>query len=69
MGYRDGMNTRCPAHPGRLIREYMGDTLSVTDLAAHLHPTWTNLSRLLHGHAACCIRRVCEGKGSPRLSR
>jgi antitoxin HigA-1 len=44
------LNKRCPAHPGRLVREYTGDTLTITTLAAHLGITRTNLSRLINGH-------------------
>lgn len=44
------MNTRCPVHPGKLLREYMGE-LSVTDLAEHLGMTRANISRVLNGHA------------------
>lgn len=61
------MKTRCPTHPGRLIREYMDDTLSVTDPAAHLHITRTSLSRLLHRHggvSALMALRLSEAFGT-----
>jgi addiction module HigA family antidote len=44
------MRMHCPAHPGEILREYMGD-MSVTHLAAHLGVTRVTLSRLLNGGA------------------
>jgi antitoxin HigA-1 len=39
-----------PAHPGLVLREYLGD-LSVTTVAARLGVTRAALSRILNGHA------------------
>jgi antitoxin HigA-1 len=61
------LNKRCPAHPGRLVREYMGDKLTATDLAAHLRITRTNLSRLINGHggvSAGLALRLSEALGT-----
>jgi antitoxin HigA-1 len=44
------MRMHNPAHPGEVLREYMGDR-SVTSLAAHLGVTRVTLSRLLNGSA------------------
>lgn len=44
------MRMHNPAHPGEVLREYMGD-LSVTRLADHLGVTRATLSRLLNGSA------------------
>ncbi|MES2391278.1 MAG: HigA family addiction module antitoxin [Acidobacteriota bacterium] len=38
-----------PPHPGLLLREYMGDTLTVAALAKHLGMTRANLSMILNG--------------------
>ncbi len=43
------MQTRKPVHPGQLIREYMGEEITVTALAQHLKMTRANLSRVIHG--------------------
>jgi addiction module HigA family antidote len=43
---------RNPAHPGKIIQEYMeGLGLTVTGLAAHLKITRANLSKMIHGKA------------------
>ena len=39
-----------PPHPGRVLREYLGD-LPVTKAAAHLRITRVTLSRMLNGKA------------------
>jgi addiction module HigA family antidote len=39
-----------PAHPGQILREYMGD-ISVTQLATHLGVERATLSRLLNRHS------------------
>ncbi|MEX3954898.1 addiction module HigA family antidote [Trinickia symbiotica] len=39
-----------PAHPGLVLREYLGD-LSVTTVAERLGVTRAALSRILNGHA------------------
>jgi addiction module HigA family antidote len=39
-----------PAHAGEILREYMGDDVTVTALAKHLGMTRANLSRILNGH-------------------
>lgn len=38
-----------PPHPGAGIREYMGDSLTVSALARHLGMTRANLSMILNG--------------------
>jgi addiction module HigA family antidote len=38
-----------PAHPGRLVRECMGETVTVNTLAKHLGMTRANLSMILNG--------------------
>jgi addiction module HigA family antidote len=38
-----------PAHPGAILRGYMGDTITVTALATHLGMARENLSRILNG--------------------
>lgn len=38
-----------PPHPGAGIREYMGDRITVSDLARHLGMTRANLSMILNG--------------------
>lgn len=40
-----------PCHPGELIREQMGDRITVTDLAKHLGVTRAHLSTILNGRA------------------
>jgi addiction module HigA family antidote len=39
------------AHPGRLIREWMGDDVTVAALARHLRVTRPMLSNIIHGKA------------------
>jgi addiction module HigA family antidote len=39
-----------PAHPGEVLREYLGET-DVTSLAQRLKVARTTLSRILNGHA------------------
>jgi addiction module HigA family antidote len=39
-----------PAHPGEVLREYLGD-MTVGDAAARLRITRAHLSRILNGHA------------------
>jgi len=39
-----------PAHPGEVLRDYLGET-DVTSLARRLKVARTTLSRLLNGHA------------------
>jgi addiction module HigA family antidote len=38
-----------PAHPGAILREYMGETITVSALAKHLGMARENLSRILNG--------------------
>jgi addiction module HigA family antidote len=38
-----------PAHPGILLREFMGDDMTVTKMAKHLGMTRANLSMILNG--------------------
>lgn len=40
-----------PPHPGRALREAMGNRITVSALARHLGVTRTNLSLLLNEHA------------------
>jgi antitoxin HigA-1 len=40
-----------PSHPGRLIREEMGDRITVTALARHLRVTRAHLSMIINGRA------------------
>lgn len=40
-----------PAHPGEVLRDFLPDTLSVTDAAARLGVTRQALSGLLNGRA------------------
>lgn len=44
------MRMNNPAHPGLVLREYLGD-LSVTEAASRLKVTRTALSRILNGSA------------------
>ena len=44
------MRMHNPAHPGEVLREYLGE-LEVTSLAARLKVARTTLSRILNGHA------------------
>jgi len=39
-----------PPHPGRVVREYLGD-VRISDAAAHLRVTRVALSRILNGRA------------------
>jgi addiction module HigA family antidote len=41
-----------PAHPGKLVRECMGDAITVSALAKHLGMTRANLSMILNGRMA-----------------
>lgn len=43
------MNMLNPAHPGQIIRECMGDQITVAALAAHLQTPRVNLSNIIHG--------------------
>jgi addiction module HigA family antidote len=38
-----------PAHPGKIVRECMGDAITVSALAKHLGMTRANLSMILNG--------------------
>jgi addiction module HigA family antidote len=38
-----------PCHPGAMIREWMGDAITVSALATHLGMTRANLSMILNG--------------------
>jgi addiction module HigA family antidote len=40
-----------PCHPGELIREEMGESITVTALAKHLGVTRSHLSMILNGRA------------------
>lgn len=45
------MRMHNPPHPGKALREFLGDR-SVTEAAEHLQVTRATLSRILNGHAA-----------------
>jgi addiction module HigA family antidote len=38
-----------PSHPGRIVRAWMGDAITVSALASHLGMTRANLSMILNG--------------------
>jgi addiction module HigA family antidote len=40
-----------PSHPGEILRQYMGNDLTVSALADHLHVTRANLSMILNGRS------------------
>ena len=40
-----------PAHPGELLREYMGPGVTISALANHLGMTRANLSMIINGRA------------------
>jgi antitoxin HigA-1 len=40
-----------PSHRGEILRQYMGDGLTVSALAAHLGVTRANLSMILNGRS------------------
>ncbi|MGA7156619.1 MAG: HigA family addiction module antitoxin [Acidobacteriaceae bacterium] len=40
-----------PSHPGSILREYMGDKITVSALAKHLGVTREHLSTILNGRA------------------
>jgi addiction module HigA family antidote len=40
-----------PPHPGAILRDIMGDNITVSALAKHLGVTRTNLSLILNGRA------------------
>jgi addiction module HigA family antidote len=40
-----------PSHPGAILRDIMGDNITVSALAKHLGVTRTNLSLILNGRA------------------
>jgi len=41
-----------PAHPGEILRDYMGDKITVTGLAAHLGCNRAHLSAILNGRSS-----------------
>ena len=43
------MQMHSPVHPGVILREYMGEALTVSRLAKHLGMTRANLSMILNG--------------------
>lgn len=45
------MPMHSPCHPGEVLREYMGEILTVSALASHLGITRSNLSMILNGRA------------------
>lgn len=45
------MNMHNPAHPGEVLKEYLPENLTITDVASHLGVTRAALSRVLNGHA------------------
>jgi len=40
-----------PAHPGEVLREYLPESLTITDAASHLGVTRVALSRILNSKA------------------
>jgi antitoxin HigA-1 len=55
-----------PPHPGKVLREYLGD-VSVTDAARHLQITRAALSRILNGGAGISAEmalRLSEALGT-----
>ena len=52
-----------PAHPGRLIKDQMGER-SVTELAKHLHVTRAALSRVINGRAAVSAEMALRLEGA-----
>jgi addiction module HigA family antidote len=40
-----------PCHPGAILREYMGETITIAALARHLGMTRANLSMILNGRS------------------
>jgi addiction module HigA family antidote len=59
-----------PPHPGRVLREYLGE-LAVSRAAEHLHVTRVTLSRVLNGKAGIsanmAIRLAAALGASPDL--
>jgi antitoxin HigA-1 len=53
------MRMHNPAHPGVVLREYMGD-ISVTRLAAHLKVTRSTLSHLINGKAGVSAKMALK---------
>ena len=45
------MEIHNPAHPGEVLREYLPETLTITDAANHLGVTRVALSRILNNKA------------------
>ena len=43
------MQMHSPAHPGVILREHMGERLTVSEVARHLGITRANLSMILNG--------------------
>lgn len=41
-----------PAHPGEVLREFLPENMSVTEVARRLGVSRVQLSRLLNGHAS-----------------
>lgn len=46
------MRMHNPAHPGEVLREFLPEGMTVGEVAARLHVSRVQLSRLLNGHAA-----------------
>ena len=53
------MRMHNPAHPGEVLREYMGD-ITVTKLAAHLGVTRPALSNLINGNADISVEMALK---------
>ena len=51
------MRMHNPPHPGRVLREYLGD-IAVSAAAAHLRVTRVTLSRVLNGKAGISANMV-----------
>ena len=42
----------CPAHPGEVLREFLPDNMTVSEIAIRLGVSRPHLSRLLNGHTS-----------------
>ena len=61
------MRMHNPPHPGKVLREYLGRDLSVTNAAKHLGVTRVALSRVLNGGAGISAEmalRLSEALGT-----
>ena len=65
------MSLTQPLHPGAIVQQYMGDSLTVSGLAAHLGMTRTQISRIINARAgisAAMALKLAEAfETSPQL--